>query len=97
MRFTFVSDYIPLPEIRFTKLPPNGGYKIKIYRNDNKIDSLRHEFEKLYRDKYTHVVNIPGKYEEILRIAQHFGIVYLNSRTVKYVAERSSYSMTVDS
>lgn len=87
MKCNFISSFIPTPTIREGRNQPHSIYKLKIYNSDDKIDSLIDEFEKLYTYKYTHVSNMPGKIEDILHIASEYGIVCIDGRTNKFIAD----------
>ncbi|ATY70262.1 GrBNV gp62-like protein [Tomelloso virus] len=83
----FTSDFIPMPQTKFEVLPINEGYKVKIYTSSDEIESIRAEFETLYNQKYTHVMNMPGDFNQILCTAKHYKIICLDRRLVKHVSE----------
>jgi hypothetical protein len=50
--------------------------------------SIRCEFEKLKREKYTHSINMPGDLNVIAPMAQSYKIIPLDFRMSKYVADQ---------
>lgn len=84
----FYTSYVPECNYVFEKKSLNKTYKLKKYPNNISINSLRHEFETLVDQDYTHVTNMPGNIQQILKLANHYGIVYLDID--KYVADYCS-------
>lgn len=70
--------------------PKTTEMKIKIYQDDDIISSIRSEFEQLYTNGYTHVVNMPGKLDYIIPLARYFKFVYLDHRLIRYISDRSN-------
>ena len=66
---------------------PPPRYKMKKYQETDKIFSVYHEMSKLNRESFTHVVNMPGRFQDVLYYARRFNIVVLDSRMVKYIAD----------
>lgn len=87
MKCDFRSSFVPLPNIEFKVLPRNSGFKLKRYSNSDHIDCIRTEFQKLYCEKYTHVMNMPGNFKEIKCASKHYNIVCLDARNTKFIAE----------
>lgn len=65
----------------------NTKTKIKIYEPNDSISSIRSEFEKLAKLKYTHVVNMPGNLSIIIELAKFFKFIYLDWRLPRYIAD----------
>lgn len=88
MKLKFQSNYYPTPSIiKLKVLTPSSNYKLKRYPMGASIMSMRHEFETLHREQYTHIANMPGRLDEILRNCQHFSIVCLDRRMPKFISE----------
>lgn len=91
MKCNFTSTYIPIPNDTFTSvLTPHTEYKLKRYKLGETVDSIRNEFESLYSQKYTHVTNMPGNFNEIILTAKHFNIICLDARMQKYISDYCS-------
>lgn len=86
----FLCTYNPVPHVTFSRLKPHEGYKLKTYAPKDVVYSIRREFEDLYSQKYTHVANMPGNFQTILRLSSHFGIICLDRRLVEHVADLCS-------
>lgn len=87
-KLKFQSNYYPKPSIITSKVNAHSRkYKLKRYPMGASLMSLRHEFEILHRERYTHIANMPGRLDEILRNCQHFSIVCLDRRMTKFIAE----------
>lgn len=84
----FHTNYVPECNYVFEKKSINKPYKLKKYPYNTVIKSLRQEFETLVNHDYTHVTNMPGNTRQILKLANHYGIVYLD--VDKYVADYCS-------
>lgn len=95
MKCDFVSDFVPIPNVVFNTLPKNIGFKVKTYSNDDEISCIRAEFEQLYLQQYTHVINMPGNFNQILCAAKHYNIVCLDYRLTKHISEFCSKKIKV--
>lgn len=87
MKRKFISDFIPKPNINFNILPKNNGFKVKCYLQMDVVKCIRTEFEHLYEQQYTHVVNMPGNLHQIICAAKHYNIICLDSRLTKHIAD----------
>lgn len=87
MRCNFTSDFVPQPKIITAIFPQNDGFKIKNYLFSDKVDCLRTEFQMLYNQKYTHVMNMPGDFNQILCTARQYNIICVDRRLVRHVAD----------
>jgi len=52
--------------------------KVKKYHRVEKRLCIQAEFEKLYNDKYTHIINMPGDCKLINKCARKYKIIVLN-------------------
>ncbi|AYP97979.1 GrBNV gp62-like protein-like protein [Mauternbach virus] len=86
----FISSYVPKPNTYTVIKESNKGCKLKLYNKGDVIPSLAAEFQMLYDQKYTHVVNAPGRLNDILVTAKEYKLICLDSRMGKYVAEYCS-------
>ena len=89
------SDYNPLPlkehlVNRYSIKPRNPGFRVKIYHDDSDttVDTIYNVIEKLYNERYTHVVNMRGSIKDICRIARLFNITVLDKRLNNYIASQ---------
>ncbi|ATZ81576.1 GrBNV_gp62-like protein [Drosophila innubila nudivirus] len=86
----FISSYVPKPTVHNVIKESNDGYKLKSYKKGDVIPSLAVEFQMLYDQKYTHILNAPGRLSDILVTAKEYKLICLDSRMGKYVAEYCS-------
>lgn len=84
----FCSLRIPIPEpITIQKPNLKKNSKIKRYKITDKVLDVYRELERLNRQGYTHVANMPGKLNEIFYYAQRMHIIVLDKHLVKYIAD----------
>lgn len=89
----YISSYVPMPEPLINKprrYPIDTPTKMKTYHNDEQIGCLYVEFQKLRELKVTHVCNMPGKFIDIVNIGRQFGIIALDQRIHRYIADKCS-------
>lgn len=97
MKLKFQSNYFPIPDAITLKVDkPPSTYKLKKYPIGSTIMSIRHEFEMLHREQYTHIANMPGRLDEILINCRYFSIICLDYRMNKFVAEFCSKKIRDD-
>lgn len=94
----YTSDYNPLPLkedliARYSRKPRNAGFRVKVYHDDDtnhsiSKDTIYNIMEKLYNDKYTHVVNMKGSIKDLCRIARLFNITIMDKRLKNYIASQ---------
>jgi len=81
MKCNFISDFVPTPNVIFDDvLEPNTGFKVQIYNGYENIANYRSEFERLYSEGYTHVVNMPGNINCIYKFAKYFRLICRDHR-----------------
>lgn len=88
----YTSSYVPLPtNISIKRINnDNNNYNIKIYTSDDVLfisSSIRAEFEKMFYKNYTHVANMPGPFRELLINSKNFGLILMDPRMIKHVAD----------
>lgn len=94
MKLEFQSTYYPVPGILTSKVEkPLPVYKLKVYPTGTVLLSMRHEFETLHREQYTHIANMPGRLDEIMRNCKYYSIVCLDQRMTKFIAEFCSKNL----
>lgn len=92
--FEFYSPYIPAPKIHIDKnVTPRNEFNIRYYPRNSTIQSLITEFEEMHRNNITHFANMPANLNHIMQFCKHYGIVCLDRRMGKYVADKCSLSI----
>jgi len=86
----FISSYVPKPTVHNVIKELNDGHKMKVYKKGDAIPSLAVEFQMLHDQNYTHILNAPGRLNDILMTAKEYKLICLDSRMGKYVAEYCS-------
>lgn len=99
--FDYLSTFVPMPDLSRIIAPVREkssgetGTKMKVYYPNRPyiIMSIRSEIASLYQQGYTHVVNMPGNFDEIKCVCKFYGIVCMGNKNIKYVADWCSGNM----
>lgn len=90
----FYSDYVPIPTTIYETITKNKGYKAKFYSALDKVECIRTEFEMLYRQGYTHVMNMPGDLDQVILTANYYKIVCQDNRVLKFTSDLCSQRLS---